>query len=153
METKRNLKYFTSKGINPVLVAGLIIVALGLILMIVPQTRPFGLVIALVGIGVAVFATGAKSGEEEIDNQIEGEPQYDGYYPLELRFKRDHSLMDGKGQTVSNLVCFYIGSYNIDRLGCNGYEIKFTGLDSETNKDPEGKPMKSIKIMRSADMK
>lgn len=72
METKRNLKYFTSKGINPVFVVGLAIVALGLILMIVPQTRPFGLVIALVGIGVAVFATGAKSGEEEIDNQIEG---------------------------------------------------------------------------------
>ena len=72
METKRNLKYFTSKGINPVLVAVLIIVALGLILMIVPQTRPFGLVIALVGIGVAVFASGTKSGESEIDNQIEG---------------------------------------------------------------------------------
>lgn len=88
-----------------------------------------------------------------VDNQIGGEPKYDGYYPLELRFKRDHSLMDGKGQTVSNLVCFYIGSYNIDRLGCNGYEIKFTGLDSETNKDPEGKPMKSVKISPIADMK
>lgn len=72
METKRNLKYFTSKGINPVFVAGFIIIALGLILMIVPQTRPFGLVIALVGTGVAVFATGTKSGESEIDNQIEG---------------------------------------------------------------------------------
>ena len=72
METKRNLKYFTSKGINPVLVVGLAIVAVGLILMIVPQTRPFGLVLALVGVGVAVFASGSKSGEEEIDNQIEG---------------------------------------------------------------------------------
>ena len=34
METKRNLKYFTSKGINPVFIAGLVIAAIGLILMI-----------------------------------------------------------------------------------------------------------------------
>lgn len=72
METKRNLKYFTSKGINPVFIVGLAITAIGLILMIVPQTAPFGLVLALVGVGVAVFATGAKSGEAEIDNQLLG---------------------------------------------------------------------------------
>ena len=72
METKRNLKYFTSKGINPVFIAGLVISLVGVILMFVEQTRQFGLVILLVGVGVAVFATGAKSGEADIDNQILG---------------------------------------------------------------------------------
>ncbi len=72
MESKRNLKYFTSKGINPILCVGAAIVLIGLILMVMEKTRPFGLVIVLIGIGVAVFATGAKSGEADIDNHILG---------------------------------------------------------------------------------
>lgn len=72
METKRNLKYFTSKGINPVIVAGACVILLGLILLLVPTTKPIGMVIILVGVGVAVFGSGAKSGEADIDNQIIG---------------------------------------------------------------------------------
>ena len=72
MESKRNLKYFVSKGINPVLCVGAAIVLLGIILMLGETTSSFGLVIAIIGLGVAVFATGAKSGEADIDNQILG---------------------------------------------------------------------------------
>ena len=72
METKRNQKYFTSKGINVILIVGLVICLIGIVLLFETNTRPFGLVILLVGSAVAVFGSGAKSGEAEIDNQIHG---------------------------------------------------------------------------------
>ncbi len=72
MEIKRNQKYFTSKGINVILIVGLVICLLGAILLFDGNTRPFGLVILLVGSAVAVYGSGAKSGEADIDNQIHG---------------------------------------------------------------------------------
>ncbi len=72
METKRNQKYFAAKGINPVLIVGLAIALLGVILLFGGNTRPIGIVIILVGIAVAVFGSGAKAGEYDIDNQIYG---------------------------------------------------------------------------------
>ncbi len=72
METKRNLKYFTKKGINILLVVGLVICLFGAVLLVEKNTRNFGLVIILVGSAVAVYGSGAKSGEAEIDNQIHG---------------------------------------------------------------------------------
>ena len=70
METKRNQKYFASKGINVILIVGLVIVLFGIILLFGPKTKSFGLVVMLIGSVVAVFGSGAKSGEAEIDNQI-----------------------------------------------------------------------------------
>ena len=70
METKRNLQYFTKKGINVLLIVGLCICLLGVILLLGPKTNSFGLVVILIGTVVAVFGSGAKSGEAEIDNQI-----------------------------------------------------------------------------------
>ena len=72
MEIKRNQKYFTSKGINVILIVGLVICLLGAVLLFDGNTRPFGLVILLVGSAVAVYGSGAKSGEADIDNQIHG---------------------------------------------------------------------------------
>lgn len=72
METKRNQKYFAAKGINPVLIVGLAIALVGVILLFGGNTRPIGIVIILVGIAVAVFGSGAKAGEYDIDNQIYG---------------------------------------------------------------------------------
>jgi len=72
METKRNQKYFAAKGINPVLIVGLAIALVGIILLFGGNTRPIGIVIILVGIAVAVFGSGAKAGEYDIDNQIYG---------------------------------------------------------------------------------
>ncbi|MBR6676210.1 MAG: hypothetical protein IKL24_02635 [Clostridia bacterium] len=72
MEIKRNQKYFSSKGINVILIVGLVICLVGAVLLFQHNTRPFGLVIMLVGSAVAVYGSGAKSGEAEIDNQIHG---------------------------------------------------------------------------------
>lgn len=72
METKRNQKYFAAKGINPVLIVGLAIALVGIILLFGGNTRPIGIVIILVGIAVAVFGSGSKAGEYDIDNQIYG---------------------------------------------------------------------------------
>lgn len=72
METKRNQKYFAAKGINPVLIVGLAIALVGIVLLFGGSTRPIGIVIILVGVAVAVFASGSKAGEYDIDNQIYG---------------------------------------------------------------------------------
>ncbi len=72
METKRNQKYFAAKGINPVLIVGLVIALAGIVLLFGGNTRPIGIVIILVGVAVAVFGSGAKAGEYDIDNQIYG---------------------------------------------------------------------------------
>lgn len=72
METKRNQKYFAAKGINPVLIVGLVIALVGIVLLFGGNTRPIGIVIILVGIAVAVFGSGSKAGEYDIDNQIYG---------------------------------------------------------------------------------
>ncbi|MBQ2729256.1 MAG: hypothetical protein IJF69_00615 [Clostridia bacterium] len=72
MEIKRNQKYFASKGINVILIVGLVICLVAIALFFERNTRPFGLIILLVGSAVAVFGAGAKSGEADIDNQIHG---------------------------------------------------------------------------------
>ena len=72
METKRNQKYFAAKGINPVMIVGLVIILAGIVLLTMANTRTFGIVILLVGGAVAVFGSGAKAGEYDIDNQIYG---------------------------------------------------------------------------------
>lgn len=72
METKRNQKYFASKGINPVLIVGLIIAVVGVVLLFMENTRTFGIIAILAGAVVVVFGSGAKAGEYDIDNQIYG---------------------------------------------------------------------------------
>ncbi len=72
METKRNQKYFAAKGINPVMIVGLVIILAGIVLLTMANTRTIGIVILLVGGAVAVFGSGAKAGEYDIDNQIYG---------------------------------------------------------------------------------
>lgn len=81
-----------------------------------------------------------------VDNQIGGAPEYTSHYPLELRFKRDHKLEEGRGMTISSIACFRIGEYELGNLGCNGYELKFIGLENETGKDPDWTNMESVKV-------
>lgn len=64
-----------------------------------------------------------------VDNRIDGEPQWDEYYPLELGFSCYPPLEDGAGYTITSMASFYIGEYAMDMLGCSGYELKFRGLD------------------------
>lgn len=68
-----------------------------------------------------------------VDNKIEGEPEWDEYYPLELGFSCYPRLEDGTGYTITSMASFYIGEYSTDMLGCQGYELKFSGL--EPNQD------------------
>ena len=75
METKRNLKYFTTKGINIVLLVGLAVCVIGFLMMlIIPKGNGynFGFIVIMIGAAVAVFGSGAKSAEADIDNQIHG---------------------------------------------------------------------------------
>lgn len=75
METKRNLKYFTTKGVNIVLLAGLAVCIIGFLMMlIIPKGNGynFGFIVIMLGAAVAVFGSGAKSAEADIDNQIHG---------------------------------------------------------------------------------
>lgn len=75
METKRNLKYFTTRGINILLIIGVAISIAGLLMMfIIPLGNGynFGFIVLMVGAAVAVFGSGAKSAEADIDNEIYG---------------------------------------------------------------------------------
>ena len=63
------------------------------------------------------------------DMRIDGIPEYDSYYPLTLGFKCYPSFADGTGYEASSIACFYLGDdYNLDNLGCEGYEIRYRGL-------------------------
>lgn len=65
-----------------------------------------------------------------VDNQLNGPVEWDQYYPLELGFSCYPPIEAGTGYTITSMACFYIGEYAMDMLGCEGYELKFTGLDS-----------------------
>ena len=68
------------------------------------------------------------------DNLINGTPEYDEYYPLELKVKCTPSVSANKGKLVSNMACFYIGSYRLNRLNCDGYQISYKDIESNGTK-------------------
>lgn len=79
-----------------------------------------------------------------IDNMKDGEPVFTTHYPLELRFRRAHSLQGDRGETFNVIACFYLGKHSMSQLGCQGYELKYTGLGN--NDDPEGSEMLVYKV-------
>jgi len=121
METKRNLKYFTKKGINIVLIIGLVICLFGVILLFEENTSNFGLVIILVGSAVAVYGSGAKSGEAEIDNQIHGIVKD---IPEQAQIK--HEVYERHFLKILNPVFLKGFDYSADELLCKkGPDHKF----------------------------
>jgi len=71
METKRNLKYFTSKGVSPLtivaivlLVGGLVCCAMGRFMMMT------GILLIVVAIGVMIFAGSGKASGDDIEYQV-----------------------------------------------------------------------------------
>ena len=71
METKRNLKYFTSKGVSPLtivaivlLVAGLVCCAMGRFMMMT------GIILIVAAIGVMIFAGSGKASGDDIEYQV-----------------------------------------------------------------------------------
>ncbi len=70
METKRNLKYFTSKGISPLTLIGLAIMVVGFVLCFSRSTRLFGILGLVAGLGVLIFAGGGKASGDDIEYQV-----------------------------------------------------------------------------------
>ncbi len=74
METKRNLKYFTAPPISILSLVGYGIMAVGIIFALLrgfgQGFRMIGILIAIVGFAVAIFSSGGKSTDSDIDYQI-----------------------------------------------------------------------------------
>ncbi len=70
METKRNIKYFTAPPINVIAIVGWIIVVIGVVLAsLFWSTRIAGIITAIVGLFVVVFASGGKSNDTDVEFQ------------------------------------------------------------------------------------
>jgi hypothetical protein len=70
METKRNLKYFTSPPISIVGLIGAIVAGIGVIMMFFRWLRMPGILTAIVGFAIMIFSSGGKSNDSDIDYQI-----------------------------------------------------------------------------------
>lgn len=70
METKRNLKYFTSKGLTPLMIVALCVMLVGAILFFPWSTRFIGVILLVVGVGLAIFASGGKASGDDIEYQV-----------------------------------------------------------------------------------
>ncbi len=72
METKRNLKYFTTKGLSPLAIAAFIVAVGGLIFALATHGTPrvIGIIIVVVGIGMLFFANSGKATGDDIEYQV-----------------------------------------------------------------------------------
>ncbi|MBQ8642366.1 MAG: hypothetical protein IJ480_09140 [Clostridia bacterium] len=71
METKRNIKYFTAPPINVIAIVGWVILIIGVVLAsMFWSTRIPGIITAIVGLFVIVFASGGKSNDTDVEFQI-----------------------------------------------------------------------------------
>lgn len=68
METKRNYKYFATKGLSPLAIIGLVIIAAGIFFLF--YIRDLGLLLAMVGIACLVFASGGRAKESDLNYQV-----------------------------------------------------------------------------------
>ncbi len=69
METKRNTKYFTIKGLSPLAIVGAVFCVLGLIVSI-GINGDMGMLLILIGVGCFVFAASGTAKETDIDFQV-----------------------------------------------------------------------------------
>ncbi len=75
METKRNLKYFTSKGINPFILIALVLIIVGICCLAFASRGMFrlriaGVVIAIVGLGLWIFTSGGIASGDDIEYAV-----------------------------------------------------------------------------------
>lgn len=69
METKRNLKYYTAAAVSVVMIVGAVILALSAICLCINQLRLYGIIGAIIGIGVLIFGSSGKSNDTDISYQ------------------------------------------------------------------------------------
>lgn len=68
METKRNLKYFTVKGLSPLSIAALVIVAIGIVLLFrIPE---MAMILFMIAVIMIVFSSSGRAKETDIDYQV-----------------------------------------------------------------------------------
>lgn len=71
METKRNLKYFTSKGVSPFTIVAIVLLAVGLVFSVASHDlRWIGILILAVGVGLLIFSGGGKASGDDIEYQV-----------------------------------------------------------------------------------
>ena len=69
METKRNLNYFIAPPISIATLIGLVITVVAIVLIFFPTTRIPGIIALIIGLGVAVFTSGGKATDTDIEFQ------------------------------------------------------------------------------------
>ena len=69
METKRNLNYFIAPPISLPTLIGLIITVVAIVLIFFPSTRIYGIIALIIGLGLAVFTSGGKATDTDIEFQ------------------------------------------------------------------------------------
>jgi len=134
METKRNLKYFTSKGVSPLtivaivlLVAGLVCCAMGRFMMMT------GIILIVVAIGVMIFAGSGKASGDDIEYQV-GEKMRDMHeygmkrfelFEKSLKFLQPQTI---RGYEFNDEVYYKKGSDGKNRTSVyNAAVLFFTG--------------------------
>jgi hypothetical protein len=70
-----------------------------------------------------------------VDNRINGKPEYEDYYPLELQFKHTPKVGANRGTKTAFTACFYLGTMSPKYLKCKGYKIIYKDLNSEDEDD------------------
>lgn len=71
METKRNLKYFTSKGISPATIIGWVLIVAGVVLMAMRlRLRLYGILGLVAGMTVLIFSSSGKASGDDIEYQV-----------------------------------------------------------------------------------
>ncbi len=69
METKRNLKFFTSGGMSPLTIVGWVLTFIGLLLFAVPGTKFFPVIIIAAGLILVGATSSGKSSGDDIEYQ------------------------------------------------------------------------------------
>ncbi len=105
METKRNLKYFTTYGIHPGTIIGLVLAIIGVILVAlfidsdVKIVALIGAVIVVAGLVVLYIINGGKSSPDDIDYQIYERVKY-----LDETAQKRHEVYESHFSKVINPV-------------------------------------------------
>lgn len=105
METKRNLKYFTTYGIHPGTIVGLVLAVIGAILVAlfidseVKIVALIGAVIVIAGLVVLYIINGGKSSPDDIDYQIYERVKY-----LDETAQKRHEVYESHFSKVINPV-------------------------------------------------
>ncbi len=151
METSRNLKYFTSKGVAPLTIVGWVLVILGVIALMVRIPWYISIGVAVVGFVLVGVTSGGKSSGDDVEYQAgervkdmieQGMVRFELFekslkfiQPVTLRgYEFDDTVYykkgsDGKNRTTvySAAVLFFTG----ERI--NVHRLRFSFIDPEVD--------------------